>query len=104
MHYLSFVAVLIVTLTASSALQAETRRGERVSVTGCPYAGVTANCLMIKAPDGTLYNISAVTPRPRSTDRVIRVRGVVTDKVSICGQGIVLDRIRWTRTRQRCQK
>ena len=35
---------------------------------------------------------------------MIRVRGTVTDKMSICGEGIVLDRIRWTRTRQLCPK
>jgi hypothetical protein len=57
---------------------------------------------MIKSPDGTLYNISALNPRPRSLERVIRVRGSVTDKVSTCNQGIVLDRIRWSRTRQHC--
>jgi hypothetical protein len=57
---------------------------------------------MIKAPNGTVYNISSVSPRPRLTGRMIRVRGTVTNKLSVCGQGIVLDRIRWTRTRQHC--
>ena len=94
--------VLGAMLMASHAGQAESKRGERVSITSCPYPGITASCLMIKAQDGTVYNISAVAPRPRSSTRMIRIRGTVTDKASICGEGIVLDRIRWTRTRQRC--
>ena len=76
--------------------------GERVTVTACPFPGVTANCLMVRASDGTIYNISAVSPRPRPGKMMIRLRGVVTDKFSMCGQGIVLERIRWTRTRLRC--
>ncbi|HZO44493.1 MAG TPA: hypothetical protein VFB68_01295 [Xanthobacteraceae bacterium] len=94
-------AVVCMSLWSSGAL-AETKRQERVSVTGCAYAGVTANCLMIKSPTGTVYNITAITPRPRQIGRMIRVRGSVTDKMSICGEGVVLDRIRWTRTRQQC--
>ena len=95
-------AVLCATLLTSFGIRAETKRQERVSVTGCPSAGVTANCLMIKAPNGTVYNITSVTPRPRQSGLMIRVRGSVTDKMSICGEGVVLERIRWTRTRQRC--
>src|SRR5215510_9084231 len=74
--------------------------GQRVSVSGCAFAGVTASCLMIKSSDGTVYNITSVTPRPRTLERVIRVRGTVSDKASMCNEGIVLDRIRWSRTRQ----
>jgi hypothetical protein len=90
-------------LTAWSA-QAQQKRGDRVSVTGCPFPGVTAGCLMIRSPDGIIYNVTAVSPKPRLSGRMIRLRGTVTDKLSICGQGIVLERIRWTRTRQRCPK
>lgn len=93
--------IFAVVLAASMAL-AEGRRPDRVSIIGCPYPGVTANCLMVKSADGTVYNISSASPRPRDSGRMIRIRGTVTDKLSACGQGIVLDRIRWTRTRQRC--
>jgi hypothetical protein len=89
---------------ASSSADAGSKRGGRVTVTGCPQPGVTGNCLMLRAKDGTLYNITGASPRPRPARRMIRVRGTVADKASICGQGIVLDRIRWTRTRQRCPK
>ena len=45
-------AVLCAALWSSGAL-AETKRQERVTVTGCAYAGVTGTCLMIKGPTGT---------------------------------------------------
>jgi hypothetical protein len=32
----------------------------------------------------------------------IWLRGTITDKASMCGQGVVLDRIRWTRLPRRC--
>ena len=105
MNYLRFatgILILGTVLVASYAAQAQPKRAERVSMTSCPYPGVTANCLMIRAQDGTVYNISSASPRPRLTGRMIRVRGTVTNKASACGQGIVLDRVRWTRTRQRC--
>ena len=95
-------AVLGAALLMSVAAHAESKRLEHVAVTSCPYPGVTANCLMIKAANGTVYNISSITPRPRHINRMIRVRGVITDKMSACGEGVVLDRIRWTRTRQLC--
>jgi hypothetical protein len=84
--------------------QAAPNTGQRVTITGCAYAGVTASCLMIKGSDGTVYNITGVNPRPRVLDRMIRVRGTVSDKASMCNEGIVLDRIRWSRTRQQCTK
>jgi hypothetical protein len=95
-------AILMAVLMASWASQAEPRRGERVSITGCTYEGAAARCLMIRGKDGSRYNISAVSPRPRPSHRMIRVRGAVSDKASNCGEGIVLERIRWTRTRQQC--
>jgi hypothetical protein len=95
-------ALLIAMLTTPWVSQAEPKRGERVSITGCTYQGAGARCLMIRGRDGSRYNISAVSPRPRHSNRVIRVRGAVSDQASDCGEGIVLERIRWTRTRQQC--
>jgi hypothetical protein len=97
-------AAILAALTAASDIQAQPKRGDRVTVTGCPYAGVTGNCLMIRAPDGAVYNISSALPRPRTGSRMVRLRGVVTDRASACGEGVVLDRIRWVRTRQLCPK
>jgi hypothetical protein len=94
-------AALMLGVTALPA-QAATAAGQRVTFSGCAFTGTPDMCLMIKSPDGSLYNITALNPRPRALDRVIRIRGTVSDKVSACTQGIVLDRIRWSRTRQRC--
>ena len=98
----ALAAAMCAALLTSFAASAEVSRQERVTIAGCPYPGVTANCLMIKAANGPAYNITAISPRPRPLGRVIRVRGTVTDKLSACGEGVVLDRIRWTRTRQLC--
>jgi hypothetical protein len=76
--------------------------GFRVALMACPHAGVTAPCLTINGADGTLYNITGATPKPPLDGRMIRLRATVTDKLSACLQGIVLDRIRWTPVRERC--
>jgi hypothetical protein len=98
----TLVVMLSTIVSASFSADGAPKQGERVSLTACPFPGVTAKCLMIRAADGTLYNITAASPRPRLSGRMIHLRGTVTDKVSMCGQGIVLERIRWTRRRQRC--
>jgi hypothetical protein len=105
-----FAVTAALALTAVLSVQARAQPSvppgapQRVIITGCPYAGVTASCLMIKTSEGRVYNITGMTPRPRATDRMIRLRGTVTDKLSMCNEGIVLDRIRWTRVRQQCTK
>jgi hypothetical protein len=96
------VAALAAAALAAWPAQAAPKATPRIAVTACPYAGVTASCLMIKSADGTVYNITGANPKPRDMGRMIRLRGTPTDKVSMCGQGIVLERIRWTRTRQKC--
>jgi hypothetical protein len=93
------LATLLVLLSA----QAAPRGGQRVAVTGCITPGGTPTCLLIKGADGTVYNVTAINPRPRAFDRVIRVRGTVSDKTSTCDQAIVLERIRWSRAGQLCQ-
>jgi hypothetical protein len=88
--------------TAAKAAQAAPKPGERVAVTACPYRGVVATCLMINGAEGVVFNISGASPHPRLMGRMIWLRGTVTDKSSMCGQGVVLDRIRWTRLPHRC--
>ena len=101
---ITFALIAVAAIVVPAAAQTAPKVGQRVTVTGCPFAGVTASCLMIKGADGTVYNITGVTPKPRVMDRMIRLRGLVTDKVSMCNQGVVLDRIRWTRVRQKCSE
>jgi hypothetical protein len=94
----SVVAGALVAATAQAAPQV----GERIALTACPHAGVTAPCLTISGADGTVYNITGATPKPPFNGRMIRLRATVSDKLSACLQGIVLDRIRWTPVRQKC--
>jgi hypothetical protein len=94
-------AVLVAALL-SCAAQAAPQVGERVALTACPHAGIAAPCLTVSGADGTLYNITAATPRPPLNGRMIRLRATVSDKLSACLQGTVLDRIRWTPVRQKC--
>jgi hypothetical protein len=76
--------------------------GKKVTITGCPYPGVEAACLMIKDKDGTVYNITSANPKPASNDVAIILTGTVAQKLSICLQGTVLDDIKWDRTKMRC--
>jgi hypothetical protein len=95
-------AALLAGLLISAAAQAAPQVGFRVALIACPHAGVTAPCLTINGPDGSLYNITAASPRPPLNGRMIRLRATVSDKLSACMQGIALDRIRWTPVRQKC--
>ena len=95
-------AALLAGVLISAAAQAAPQVGFRVALIACPHAGVTAPCLTVNGPDGSLYNITAASPRPPLNGRMIRLRATVSDKASACMQGIALDRIRWTPVRQKC--
>jgi hypothetical protein len=90
-------ALLACTLASPAAAE-----GKKVTITSCPYPGVEFSCLMIKDKDGTVYNITGANPKPVPNDVVIILTGTVTQKLSICLQGIVLDDIKWQRTKMRC--
>jgi hypothetical protein len=96
------IAVLLAGTLMAAAAPAAPQVGERVALTACPHAGVTAPCLTINGTDGTVYNITAATPKPPFNGRMIRLRATVSDNLSACLQGIALDRIRWTPVRQKC--
>src|SRR5258707_269203 len=93
---LALAAVLI-----TGAAQAAPQAGERIALTACPNAGITAPCLTVTGADGSVYNITGAAPKPPLDGRMIRLRATVSDKLSSCLQGIVLDRIRWTPVRQK---
>jgi hypothetical protein len=95
---LSLPAALLACAIASPA----TAEGKKVTITGCPYPGVLATCMMIKDKGGTLYNITGANPKPQPNDVAITLTGTVTNKLSMCNQGTVLDDIKWDRTKMRC--
>jgi hypothetical protein len=95
-------AALLGVALISAAAQAAPPVGFRIALMACPHAGITAPCLTINGPDGSVYNITGANPKPPLNGRMIRLRATVSDKASACMQGIVLDRIRWTPLRQKC--
>ncbi len=95
---LSLPASLLACALASPAAA----EGKKVTITGCPYPGVESTCLMIKDKDGTVYNITGAHPKPAPYDVAIILTGTVAQKLSLCMQGIVLDDIKWDRTKMRC--
>jgi hypothetical protein len=101
-HAGACAAALLAGALISAAAEAAPQVGFRVALTACPHVGVTAPCLTINGPDGSLYNITAATPKPPLNGRMIRLRATVSDKLGACMQGIALDRIRWTPVRQKC--
>ena len=72
-------------------------RAEEVTVSGCPQAGAEAGCIMLKAPDGRLYNVSAAEPKP-TVGLAGKATGMVSQAASLCMQGIVLKPATWTPT------
>ena len=94
-------AGLVVAALTSSSAPAAPKPGENVSVAACARPGVEASCLVINGADGTVFNITSANPKP-PRDVIIQLRGTVTDKLSACNQGVVLDNINWTATQQKC--
>ncbi len=92
---LSAVAVGFVALALLAAPM--TARAEEVTLSGCPLAGVEAGCVMLKADDGTLYNVSAAEPKPQP-GVAGKVTGTVSQDASLCMQGIVLKPASWQPT------
>ena len=93
------IAAALLLITSGSLAYAQ----QRVTVIGCPTAGVEVKCLMIRGPDNKTYNISAAKQRPEIGQRAIRLTGTPTRKLSYCQQGIVLDNITWSYTDQNCK-
>lgn len=82
--------ILSVGILATMALSAA---AEDVTVTGCAAAGVEASCIVLKA-DGKTYDITAAQPAP-FPGTYGTITGTVTDKVSTCQQGVVVDPAVW---------
>jgi hypothetical protein len=95
------VAGLVVAALLSPPALAAPKLGESVAVAACARAGVEASCVMINGADGTVFNITSANPKP-PRDVIIELRGTVTDKLSACNQGVVLDNINWTATQRKC--
>jgi hypothetical protein len=99
----TLASVVILTATAGFAVFAQAQGPNEVNVSGCPLQGVENNCLVIKGSDGTTYDISSAKPRPKVGYLGINLKGVKSDKVGICMQGPILEKIKWYYTKQSCR-
>ena len=99
----AIAAALVGAAMLQGSALAAPKPGETVAVTACVRPGVEAACLMVDGADGAVFNVTGAKPKP-PLDVLIELRGTVTDKVSACNQGVVLDHISWTATRQKCPK
>ena len=93
---IAVAALLLASGVAASAQQ-------RVTVIGCPIAGVEPNCLLIRGADNNTYNISGAKQRPQPGQRAVRLSGTTSRKASYCQQGVVLENIVWSYTDQACK-
>ena len=55
-------SAVVTSIMLLSSAQAAPKPDQRVTITGCPYPGVTGSCLMLNGPDGAVYNITGVNP------------------------------------------
>lgn len=67
---------------------------EEITVSGCAAAGVEADCIILKADDGKTYDMTAAQPAP-APGTYGRLTGMLTDRISICQQGMIVDPALW---------
>jgi hypothetical protein len=93
---------LFITVAVPQQSQAQ---GPRVSILGCVSPGVEAGCLIITDNvSGKTYQISSAVPKPDPAKRlVVRLSGMVVNKITFCQQGPVLEEIKWSYTKMRCR-
>lgn len=83
--------LILVSVSIAAALPA---LAEEISVSGCAASGVEASCMILKAEDGKTYDITAARPVPEP-GTYGKVTGTLSDKMSICQQGPVVDPAQW---------
>lgn len=85
---LSFILSAAILAVATPAV------AEEISVSGCAAAGVEASCIILKAEDGKTYDITAAQPAPEP-GTYGTLTGTLTDKMSVCQQGPVVEPAQW---------
>ena len=67
---------------------------EEITVSGCAALGAEAQCIILET-GGKTYNITAAQPTPMP-GTYGTVTGTLSDKVSACQQGQVIEPASWT--------
>jgi hypothetical protein len=98
MHDKVMMVVVAWLLVGVSAVSAQ----ETVDVLGCPAVGIEMDCLVLKARENVIYDISTAKPRPRAGYLAVHLTGTKSHKLGICQQGAILENIHWTYTNERC--
>jgi hypothetical protein len=93
-------------LMTSAATQQSQAQGARVSILGCVSQGVERGCLIITDNvSGKTYQINAANPKPDPAQGlVVSLSGTIVNKADICQQGPILEKIKWTYTKKKCER
>src|SRR3954447_21264841 len=97
-----FAAVATLALLMSPALaQPSQAQAPRVSILGCVSGGVESGCSIITDNvSGKTYQINAANPKPDPARHLmVRLSGMIAQKIDFCQQGPVLEDIKWSYTR-----
>ncbi len=77
--------------------------GAQISVLGCPIPGAEYRCTGLRAADGGMFDISSADPRPDPRGPyAIELTGRVSQRMSYCQQGVILEDVQWRTTHLRC--
>jgi hypothetical protein len=92
--------VAVLALAAASPAFAD----QPIRVVGCVEAGVEAGCLVLRAADGKVYNVTAAKPAP-AIGAFGEIAGTIKDDaMSICMQGPIVSPAAWTAKQGACPK
>jgi hypothetical protein len=91
---------LISLLASMTVASPSNGAGARVSFSGCPTPGVEAGCVLVRS-HGKTYNVSSAHPPVTINGLGVSGSGI-PEGVSSCLQGVVLQKVSWRHTRQRC--
>jgi len=78
--------------------------GQPIRVEGCVEAGVEAGCLVLRATDGKVYNVTAAKPAPAIGAFGEIAGSIKDDAMSICMQGPIVSPAAWTAKHGACPK
>jgi hypothetical protein len=92
--------IALLALAAASPAFAD----QPIRVEGCVEAGVESGCLVLRATDGEVYNVTAAKPTPAIGVYGEIVGTIESDAMSFCMQGPIVSPATWTAKQGACPK